>query len=334
MGVGGLTANERSAFDRLGYVVKGSVFTAADLASLRAALEQIVAEQAERLAAAGKLDETYSEAGFERRLALIWEHNADAGAAIAQVITGKHGGGYDGAPILAMIRHEPLLDCIRELVGSSIIGSSVYRIRPKVSGVPRGEVPWHQDSGYLLAHCDRHLIVTCWIPLVDATVANGCLYVIPGAHRNGILRHYTEGSNGYLEVLAEELPGTQPVPVPMAAGDALLMTNLTPHASFANSTDVVRWSIDLRYQGAEVPNNVDEDPVTYVPEREPVTMACYPPEADFVIRDPTAPEREVATAAQFHRARARYEQAKPFAPGRGWVSHPSRRGSGPAQADC
>ena len=44
----------------------------------------------------------------------------------------------------------------------------------------------------------------------------------------------------------------------------------------------VRWSIDLRYQSTEVPNNVDEDPASYTPERDPVTMACYPPEADWL----------------------------------------------------
>ena len=147
-------------------------------------------------------------------------------------------------------------------------------------------------------------------------------------HRDGILRHYTEGSAGFLEVPADELPDPAPVPVEMAAGDVLLMTNLTPHASFTNATEQVRWSIDLRYQGADAPNNVDEDPASYVAEREPVTMACYPPEADFVIRDPQAPEREVTTADAFRHVRARYEQVRPHSPGRGWV--PLRQRQPPA----
>ena len=184
-----------------------------------------------------------------------------------------------------------------------IIGSSVYRIRPKLPGWDRGEVPWHQDSGYFLAHCDRHLIVTCWVPLVDATLENGCLHVMPTVHKTGILRHYTEGHAGFLEVADEDLPSVEPVPVPMKAGDVLLLTNLTPHASFENRTNTVRWSIDLRYQSANVPNNVDEDPASYTPERDPVTMACYPPEADFVIRDQTDPAREIHSADQFRQLR-------------------------------
>ena len=320
----GLSAADRDHFERLGYVVKRTVFSRGDLAPIRAALDRIVDEQARRLAADSRLDETFAGDGFEHRLAKIWDHDVAAGNAISEAITGKAGGGYDGAPMLAMIRHQPLLACIRDLVGATIIGSAVYRIRPKAPAAPRGSVPWHQDSGYLLAHCDRFLIVTCWIPLVDATIENGCLHVIPGVHRRGVLRHYTEGANQYLEVPADELPPTPAVPVEMAAGDVLFMTNMTPHASFANRSDAVRWSVDLRYQGAAPPNNVAEEPHTYLPEREPITMACYPPEADFVISDPSAPEREVVTADRFHQVRAKYADAEVYSPGRGWVSMSTR----------
>ena len=75
------------------------------------------------------------------------------------------------------------------------------------------------------------------------------------------------------------------------------MTNLTPHASFENNTDIVRWSVDLRYQDAEIPNNIDEDPADFDPERDPVTMACWPGEGDFVIKDAQNP------AARSHRYR-------------------------------
>jgi hypothetical protein len=106
----------------------------------------------------------------------------------------------------------------------------------------------------------------------------------------------------------------------MAAGDVLLMTNFTPHASFENRTGQIRWSIDLRYQGLDAPNNIGEDPATYTPEREQVTMACYPPEADFVIKDSQNPEREVDTPDRFYELRQRFEQARPYSPGRGWTS--------------
>ena len=55
--------------------------------------------------------------------------------------------------------------------------------RPKLPKLGRGDVPWHQDSGYVAAHCDKQLIITCWIPLVDATPENGCVQILPRTHR-------------------------------------------------------------------------------------------------------------------------------------------------------
>jgi phytanoyl-CoA hydroxylase len=82
----------------------------------------------------------------------------------------------------------------------------------------------------------------------------------------------------------------------------------------------VRWSLDLRYQGSNAPNNVDEAPSDATPERDPVTMACYPPEADFVIRDTQHPEREIRSAEAFNALRSRFNSAKVYSPGRGWKS--------------
>jgi hypothetical protein len=75
---------------------------------------------------------------------------------------------------------------------------------------------------------------------------------------------------------------------------------------------------DLRYQNMDVPNNIDEAPQSYTPERDPVTMACYPPEADFVLRDTQHPEREVHSPEQFHRIREAYVEHRAHMPGRGW----------------
>ena len=156
--------------------------------------------------------------------------------------------------------------------------------------------------------------------MVDVDEENGCLYVVPKSHQNGIIPHYTGGHGGFLEIAADDLPPAEPIPIPMQAGGVLFMTNLTPDASFENRTDKVRWSVDLRYQGMLVPNNIDEDPASYVPEREPVTMACHPTEADFVLRDTEQPAREIRTPEQFYELRERYEKVRPYTPGRGWTS--------------
>ena len=314
-----LTNPEITQFHQLGYVVKPAVFSQADMQPIKDAIDEMVDRKARQLYADGKLAVLCANAPFETRLAEIQAVDKAAAQAIVSYIWGKGGGGYSGPAMLAMLRHEPLLGCITSLIGGpDIVGSSVYRIRPKMPLWERGEVPWHQDSGYFLPHCDSHLIVTCWVPLVDATLENGCLWVLPQSHQAGIITHHRGGHGGYLEIIDQDLPPVEPIPVPMTAGSVLFMTNLTPHASFENQTNQVRWSLDLRYQGMSAPNNLDEAPTDVTPERDPVTMACYPPEADFVIRDSQHPEREIRSPEAFNQLRERFNYAKVYSPGRGW----------------
>jgi ectoine hydroxylase-related dioxygenase (phytanoyl-CoA dioxygenase family) len=201
----------------------------------------------------------------------------------------------------------------------------VYRIRPKLPGNNRGVVPWHQDSGYFAELCDRHLILTVWIPLVDATLRNGCMSILPGAHRQGILTHHTGGNAGFLVIKDEDLPAVPQAPVvaEVPFGGAVLMTNLTPHCSTENHSGGIRWSIDLRYQAAEAPHNAGLWPVEELREDDPrladYQVACYPPEADFVVQSRLHPE-QVADYASFIRRREAFDRARNIAyPRRGWT---------------
>jgi ectoine hydroxylase-related dioxygenase (phytanoyl-CoA dioxygenase family) len=44
---------------------------------------------------------------------------------------------------------------------------------------------WHQDELFIPTR-DRSL-AAAWIALDDATVENGCLWVLPGSHARGVL---------------------------------------------------------------------------------------------------------------------------------------------------
>lgn len=312
----GLTEKHLAFFDREGYLMLPDVFAPEDLEPLRQELHDIVRREAARLHAEGRLGRAYDEEPFERRLAKIYAESEEAAQEIIRAVTGRAGGGHSGKALFQVITHPKLLAAIEPLVGPEIVGSSVYRIRPKVPGMPRGVVPWHQDSGYFSEHCDRELILTCWIPLVDATPENGCLQVLPRAHRAEIYRHHSNGPGGYLVITDSDLPPAEPVTVPVPLGGVLLLTNRTPHCSTPNNTGVVRWSIDLRYQSASVPNNVGERPEDFDSNRPEHEIACYPPEADFIVRSPSRPETEVRTWEAFDEIRQRYEALRPPGPKR------------------
>jgi hypothetical protein len=303
-----------------GYVMVPDLFTPEELEPLRQEIAGIVDATARRLFAEGKITELHADEPLETRLTrLVADHPALWWNAYRRDIEGKGGGGHAGREMFHILTHPRLLDAMESLVGPEIVASSVYRIRPKLPGLERGEVPWHQDSGYFAPHCDSSLIVTCWIPLVAATVENGCLMVLPNAHRGGVVTHHTGGHAGYLEVKETDLPlpVEKAVFAPVPLGGALLLTNLTPHASFSNTTDVIRWSIDLRYQSRNVPTNAFQEPEAFDPDAPPDEIACYAPEGDFVVRSAQHPET-VHTYEQYAARRAQYEAASLPGPRRGW----------------
>jgi ectoine hydroxylase-related dioxygenase (phytanoyl-CoA dioxygenase family) len=170
-------------------------------------------------------------------------------------------------------------------------------------------VPWHQDSAYFEPYCDQSLVLTVWLPLVDANAENGCLWVIPRAHHGEVIPHH-RSSNDYLEIGETDLPPGEAICAEVPKGGVLLLTNRTPHASFENRSDHVRWSMDLRYQSAALPTNARinrlEGEVVGTDEGE-VPVACYPPEADFLVRSRTRPEQVIQTAEAFAELRTQHQ---------------------------
>lgn len=302
-----------------GYVVVPDLWMPEELEPLRQEIAAIIEKTAWRLKAEGRIQQVHEREGFATRLTRLMADHPELTPEYMRAIEGKAGGGHTGREMFRLITHPRLLDALEMLLGPEVVGSSVYRIRPKVPGYERGVIPWHQDSGYFSAHCDTSLIITCWIPLVDATPENGCLQVLPGLHRGGILPHRTGGPGGYLIIEESDLPlpSDQAVTVPVPCGGVLLMTNLTPHCSTPSRTDTIRWSVDLRYQALGAPTNafqMPDDGLIGASDR----IACYPPEGDFVVRSRAHPEM-VHTYEQFVTRRTRYDAANLPPPDRGWL---------------
>ena len=281
-----LSSDQTEFFRREGYFVADNVFDQEDLEPLRRDLAAAIEEKIGSLVLEGKLTETYAGLPFEKRLTRIYRDDPANGEAVMRHVEGARGGGFKMRSMFDLITHPKLLRAVACLVGPEIVASSVYRIRPKIPGVGRGIVPWHQDSGYFAPSCDRHLIVTCWIPLVDATVENGCMEILPRSHTSGILPHHSGGNAGFLVIEEDDLPESSPekVAAEVPRGGVVFMTNLTAHCSTPNFSDTIRWSVDLRFQSADVPNNASLWPGEACEDAEEnIRVACYPPEADFVV---------------------------------------------------
>ena len=297
-----LTDSQMQQFDREGYLVVDGIFSEEVLDAVAAEVTAMIDQRCAELIAAGELTRDYREYPFETRLTHISRETDKVAMSIWN-------GVLNGPGVFNLIRFPNLLDIAEQMCGPELIASSVYRLRPKISNHVMGPVPWHQDSGYFEPYCDRSLVLTVWLPLVDATAENGCMWVVPRAHKGEVLLHGSRTGKPYLAIperVLPQAPESKPICTPVKKGGALLLTNLTPHASFDNTTDTVRYAMDLRYQSAALPTNAK---MTRLPgdvigsEAEGIPGACYPPEADFLVRSKLRPSEVVTDPAEFSRLR-------------------------------
>ncbi len=315
-----LTPQQVQFFHEEGYLIAPNVFNPSELEPLRKALHQAISKKARELKAAGKLKNLHSRLGFDKRLAAIHRDSEENGNAVIRYLEGLRGGGFHAPEMFEVISHRKLMAAVGALLGTKeIVASSVYRVRPKLPKLGRGIVPWHQDSGYYASHCDQQMIITCWVPLVDATVENGCMQILPRTHRGKVVMHHTGGNAGFLVIKDENLPDDPRRAITAACpkGGVVFMTNRTPHCSTPNYSDHIRWSIDLRFQSVEAPSNVGLWPKTIDAEGnadaefyKKGNIACYPPEADFLVSSAKKPQ-QVTDYAEYARRRETYDKTKP-----------------------
>lgn len=159
--------------------------------------------------------------------------------------------------------HDVFGGICRDLVGPDVNmywDQAVYKKPEK----PR-RFPWHQDNGYAFVEPQQYL--TCWVPLTDATIENGCPVVAPGLHRLGTLAHTYVDPLGFQ---CFEQPPDQ-VAAPVRRGGVVVFSSLTPHLTGPNLTGEVRKAYILQYapSGAAV---LQGDPRAGAPtERVPCT---------------------------------------------------------------
>lgn len=121
-----------------------------------------------------------------------------------------------------------------------------------------GEVNCHQDSSYLFTK--KQPVVGLWFALEDATLENGCLWAIPGGHREKLKsRFIRQGSETRLDTYDNSLwPLDQMVPLEVPAGSVIVLHGLLPHMSKENISARSRhaYALHLISENAEfAPDN-------------------------------------------------------------------------------
>ena len=107
---------------------------------------------------------------------------------------------------------------------------------------------WHQDEIYIPTR-DRSLI-GAWIAMDDANVENGCLWVLPGSHRQGYLYPQRNHENPDEFDFGQEsygFDGSDEVPVEVETGSLVFFNGYLLHRSRKNRGDTFRRVLVSHY---------------------------------------------------------------------------------------
>lgn len=115
-----------------------------------------------------------------------------------------------------------------------------------------GNVGWHQDHGYW--RCTVPDLITAWVAFDDVTLENGCMQVVPGSHKWGLLEQ-SDFFNTDLEGVKRGLEAHvgHPIevrPCTLKAGEVSFHHCLTVHGSGPNFTERPRRSLVLHVMPA------------------------------------------------------------------------------------
>jgi ectoine hydroxylase-related dioxygenase (phytanoyl-CoA dioxygenase family) len=143
--------------------------------------------------------------------------------------------------------HPGIAAVLAQLIGPNVkcMQSMLFIKPPQFPGQA-----YHQDERYIPTE-DRSL-TGAWIALDDATIRNGCLWVIPGSHREEILPWAPHDNPEYDSAdEAQGVPREREVPLECPAGAVAFFNGFLLHSSRKNRSDGYRRVLVNHYMSAE-----------------------------------------------------------------------------------
>lgn len=214
-----LTEEQKQFFADNGYVLVPGLLKPDEAAMYRQETHDLAA----RLSARRSIDATWGSA--------------------KQVAAGKqtqllhcHDVQFQSAAFARLIVDPRLTEAAADIIGPNVqLHHTKMFIKPPEKGSP---FPMHQDAPFF-PH-EQHSMIAAILHFDDAPVEKGCVRVIPGSHKRGMLPHIGEGS---WHLSPSEYPVAEAVPVPAKAGDVLLFSYLTIHGSGLNESQEARTTL-------------------------------------------------------------------------------------------
>jgi phytanoyl-CoA hydroxylase len=216
------SAEQVDAYRRDGFVLIEEFLDKGELAQWRAETDDAVAR---RLEAAGAQEDSYYSRVFTQLQRL-----ADTHPGMAELILDRRLG-----EIAATLAGIPAI--------------RVWHDQALIKPAYGNPTSWHLDDPFW-SFSSRDAI-SIWVALDDATIANGCLWYLPGTQRTARFDLVEIGSN--FGALFDDYPEwleLEPVATPCAAGGAVFHNGLVAHAAGANMTPRPRRAMTCAFMPA------------------------------------------------------------------------------------
>ncbi len=272
-----LTSEEQSAWEENGYIVRHDVFTEIENDLLRQIADDIV--DGKRSFPADNINQN----------ALVRDGEVEASGIHA--MHKIHHVSFYISEFLARVRDPRLTDPIVDLLGPNLLSQGNLYIW-KAPKIGLG-FPWHQDKWYFNWQYKTEMTVGTWTAIDAADKENGCLYVIPGSHKYGILEHEDmEGPQQNEFKIARDAKDEDGVAVEVPPGAVVWFNNQLLHKSTDNYSLRFRRCNVVHYISGDAERVPKKDvknvrPVmwvrggTYSEKMEPVHHEVLPiPESD------------------------------------------------------
>ncbi|WP_162458416.1 phytanoyl-CoA dioxygenase family protein [Pseudactinotalea terrae] len=222
-----------------GFVAVEGLLDEADVEEVLAALAQVLEHPGRALV-------DYESWAVDRLSGLSGAARMDAVRKFMHFVT-------ESARLEALARDPRILTVVRQLCGSDDVSllQDMALLKPPGGG---REKPWHQDNAFF-AFEPGTPIVGVWIALDAATMANGCMHVVPGSHRRGPVVHFRRRD---FQICDGDVDADGDTVVPLQPGGALFFHGLLHHGTPANRTEKRRRAIQLHYVPQGVPGVSDQ----------------------------------------------------------------------------
>ena len=212
-----LSVEQIAQFNRDGYIKGISIYTAAEIASLRQYFDELL----QKVIAAG--GDSYSISSAHLKYGKVWD----------------------------IVTNAKIVACVRDLLGENVVGwgSHFFCKMPKDGK----KVAWHQDSSYWPLTPSK--AVTVWLAVDDADVENACMRFVAGSHHFGAMT-FRPSDPAEHNVLNQTIENVEQyghfIDDCLKAGEVSLHSDLLLHGSEANTSDRRRCGLTLRYAPADV----------------------------------------------------------------------------------